>query len=140
MVGQRSVRVSLSVLGIALGVLAAPIAAAEPAVPADPAPLGTEQPATAQADAAPQEMSHLPSPDNLPPGTTRTPPERRTLGYLRDIWQTIRTEDVSMSDALLLFAQRPMSSAPPGRSPRQGPVAPTGADPVPKPPDAEMIP
>ena len=60
----------------------------------------------------PDVVPHLPSPDNLPPGTTREPPERRTLGYLRDIWNTVRTEDVTMSDMLLLIAQRPMNAPP----------------------------
>lgn len=69
----------------------------------------------------PDVVPHLPSPDNLPPDTTREPPERRTLGYLRDIWNTVRTEDVTMSDMLLLIAQRPMN-APPRALPPAVPV------------------
>ena len=65
----------------------------------------------------PDAVPHLPSPDNLPPGTTGEPPEPRTLGYLRDIWNTVRTEDVTMSDMLLLIAQRPMSAPPPASPP-----------------------
>jgi hypothetical protein len=69
-------------------------------------------------------MPHLPSPDNLPPGTTQTAPERRTLGYLRDIWNSVRTEDVTMSDMLFLIAQRPMTAAPPAApSPVTAPVS-----------------
>lgn len=70
----------------------------------------------------PDAVPHLPSPDNLPPGTTREPPERRTLGYLRDIWNTVRTEDVTMSDMLLLIAQRPMNAPAPDRELQPAPV------------------
>lgn len=125
MVAKRSVAV---LFGIALAVLSAPVAAAEQAVPADPA-----VPVVVDLAAAPEQVpvvvpvaqsegvAHLPSPDNLPPGTTQTPPERRTLGYLRDIWQAVRTEDVTMGDALLLLAQRPMNSVEPASSPQQRP-------------------
>lgn len=121
MVAKRSVAV---LFGIALAVLSAPMAAAEQAVPADPA-----VPVVADLAAPPEQVpvaqsegvAHLPSPDNLPPGTTQTPPERRTLGYLRDIWQAVRTEDVTMGDALLLLAQRPMNSVEPASAPQQRP-------------------
>ncbi len=125
MVARRSVAV---LFGIALAVLSAPVAAAEEAVPTDPA-----VPVVADLAAAPEQVpvvvpvaqsegvAHLPSPDNLPPGTTQTPPERRTLGYLRDIWQAVRTEDVTMGDALLLLAQRPMNSVEPASAPQQRP-------------------
>ena len=126
MVGRRSVAM---VFSIALAVLFAPVAAAEQAVPADPA-----VPVVADSVAPPEQLAaavpvvqsegvaHLPSPDNLPPGTTQTPPERRTLGYLRDIWQAVRTEDVTMGDALLLLAQRPMNSVEPATAPQQRPT------------------
>ena len=91
---------------IALTLLSAPGAGADPIDPAGPS-------SPAAVEAAPAAMPHLPSPDNLPPGTTQTAPERRTLGYLRDIWNTVRTEDVTMSDMLFLIAQRPMTAAPP---------------------------
>jgi hypothetical protein len=91
---------------IALTLLTAPGAGADPIDPADPS-------SPAAVEAAPAGMPHLPSPENLPPGTTQTAPERRTLGYLRDIWNSVRTEDVTMSDMLFLIAQRPMTAAPP---------------------------
>jgi hypothetical protein len=130
--GTRSLAVAF---GIALAVLAAPIAAAEPATPpadpavpvvADPAPAPNPAPSqlTAAVPAVQSEaVSHLPSPDSLPPGTTQAAPERRTLGYLRDIWQAVRTEDVTMGDALLLLAQRPMDSDEPATAPQQRPPA-----------------
>jgi hypothetical protein len=102
---------------IALTLLTAPGAGADPIDPADPS-------SPAAIEAAPAGMPHLPSPDNLPPGTTQTAPERRTLGYLRDIWNSVRTEDVTMSDMLFLIAQRPMTAAPPAApSPVTAPVS-----------------
>jgi hypothetical protein len=102
---------------IALTLLTAPGASADPIDPAEPS-------SPAAVEAAPAGMPHLPSPDNLPPGTTQTAPERRTLGYLRDIWNSVRTEDVTMSDMLFLIAQRPMTAAPPAApSPVTAPVS-----------------
>ena len=117
-----------------------------PGAGADPTDLA-QPPSPATAEAAPASevtlpaamaatadaVAHLPSPDNLPPGTTQEPPERRTLGYLRDIWNTVRTEDVTMSDMLLLIAQRPMStgSAPVARKPATETSAPDFESPAP---------
>lgn len=111
---------------IAMALLTAPIAGAEPIDPAGPSsPASVEAPPSpASVEAAPAAVPHLPSPENLPPGTTQTAPEQRTLGYLRDIWNTVRTEDVTMSDMLLLIAQRPMNAAPPAApSPVTAPVS-----------------
>lgn len=111
---------------IAMALLTAPIAGAEPIDPAGPSsPAAVEAPpSSASVEAAPAAVPHLPSPENLPPGTTQTAPEQRTLGYLRDIWNTVRTEDVTMSDMLLLIAQRPMNAAPPAApSPVTAPVS-----------------
>ena len=120
---------------IALTLLTAPGAGADPIDPAEPSsPAAVEAPSSpaavevpsspAAVEAAPAAMPHLPSPDNLPPGTTQTAPERRTLGYLRDIWNSVRTEDVTISDMLFLIAQRPMTAAPPAApSPVTAPVS-----------------
>ena len=111
---------------IAMALLTAPIAGAEPIDPAGPSsPAAVEAPPSpASVEAAPAAVPHLPSPENLPPGTTQTAPEQRTLGYLRDIWNTVRTDDVTMSDMLLLIAQRPMNAAPPAApSPVTAPVS-----------------
>jgi len=111
---------------IAMALLTAPAAGADLIDPAEPSsPAAVEAPSSpAAVEAAPAAVSHLPSPENLPPGTTQTAPERRTLGYLRDIWNTVRTEDVTMSDMLLLIAQRPMNAAPPAApSPVTAPVS-----------------
>ncbi|SRX82225.1 hypothetical protein [Mycolicibacterium parafortuitum] len=96
--------------GIALAAPAAGIALAAPA-----AGIALAAPAAGIALAAPaaEGVPHLASPDNLPPGTTGAPvatPGR--LGYLRELWHAMRTQEVSGGDALLLFTQRPLTSGP----------------------------
>lgn len=117
----------LGALGISLAVLVAPAAAADPVDSAEPVPQVVVDvtpvpavvpvapvpvaPSTAPADG----VSHLPSPDNLPPGTTQAAPEGPKMSYLRYLWQAVHTPGVTMGDALMLIAQRPMdaTSAPP---------------------------
>ena len=128
--GMRTGRRSLSglgVLGISLAVLFAPAAAADPVDSAEPEPqvvvdispapaVVPVTPAPASLSAAPADgVSHLPSPDNLPPGTTVAAPEGPRMSYLRYLWQAVHTPGVTMGDALMLIAQRPMDaqSAPP---------------------------
>lgn len=132
----RRAWLGLAALGISAAFLAAPAALADPTDPAPvpapvPAPLiaptdPAPQPAAAPASQSTDGVPHLPSPDNLPPGTTDAPPPTRKLGYLRDILHAIGNHDVSMNDALLLLAQRPMSAtAGAGQSP--GPSGPVGS-------------
>ena len=138
----RRISLGLGAAGVSVVFLSAPAAFADPAAPIDPAPptvvpadTGTQMTA-ADPSVAPTAIPHLSSPDNLPPGTTDTPPEGR-LNYLRDLWHAIRTQDVSGSDALLLLAQRPMDAGatpPPGIS--AGPTGPVGSSAV-APPAAE---
>ena len=61
----------------------------------------------------------------LPPGTTQTAPEGPNMSYLRYLWQAVHTPGVTLGDALMLIAQRPMDakSAPP--SSPTAPVAPS---------------
>jgi resuscitation-promoting factor RpfA len=112
-------------------------APADPAVPA-PAPLDT----TAQAAATglptpPEGVPHLSSPENLPPGTTDSPADQgqpRSLGYLRDLWHAVQTQEVSGKDALLLLGQRPMSpnaAPPPGMPANPTPPLPPDVAPTP---------
>lgn len=136
--GARIAGVAASAVAAGLiTLLSAPIAGAEPADPVldpavpDTAVVAPVVPLVAAADPA-EGVPHLPSPENLPPGTTQDAPEHPTAGYLRDVWHALRSHDVSMSDALLLIAQRPMSATPPaGMSPR--PAQSTPAEPVPAP-------
>jgi hypothetical protein len=136
----RRAWLGVAALGVSAAFLAAPAALADSTDPAPaPAPVPVPvpvplvvpgdpaaQPAAAPASELADGVPHLPSPDNLPPGTTDTPPQTRSLGYLRDILHAIGNHDVSMNDALLLLAQRPMSAtAGPGQSP--GPSGPVGS-------------
>jgi hypothetical protein len=130
-------------------VAAAPVAAAPvvplppPAAPVDqavaaPAPQDpTFQAAGTDPAAPPQGVPHLPSPENLPPGTTETPVDQgqpRSLGYLRDLWHAVQTQEVSGKDALLLLTQRPMNAnaaPPPGMPANPTPPMPPEVLPTP---------
>jgi hypothetical protein len=132
---------------------APPIAPADPAIPA-PAPMAAPAPGpgsdstiqTAAGDpATPADgVPHLSSPENLPPGTTDVPPDAgqpRTLGYLRDLWHAVQTQEVSGRDALLLLTQRPMNpdSGPPRGMPAN-PTPPLVPEPAPAPPAEPALP
>jgi resuscitation-promoting factor RpfA len=83
------------------------------------------------ADPVVEGVPHLPSPENLPPGTSVAPPTRNQprLTYLRDLWHAMQTQEVSGGDALLLLTQRPMvADATPPRGMPAGPQAPLPAD------------
>jgi len=146
--GRRSLS-GLGLLGFALAVLVAPAAAADPvdsaepepqvvvdvspapaATPVAPAPAAVVPvaPAAAAVSTAPPDgVSHLPSPDNLPPGTTVAAPEGPKMSYLRYLWQAVHTPGVTMGDALMLIAQRPMdatSAPPPTPAPADNPPEP----------------
>lgn len=126
----------LATFAVTAAVLTAPAALADPADTAAPADPGTSvQAAPAAVAAPPAEVPHLTSPQNLPPGTTDTPDQQsRGLGYLRDLLHAIRTQDVKPSDALLLLAQRPMSTnTAPGVSAAAEPAPAPAADPAPAP-------
>lgn len=114
--------VLLGSLSAAVAITLAPVAGADPAAPEPP-------PDPASSEGVP----HLARPDNLPPGSSSTPPpEGRGLGYLRDLWHAVQTQEVSGANALLLFTQRPMN--PDANSPRGLPAGPQSAPPPPAPP------
>jgi hypothetical protein len=134
------------------------VAPADPAIPTPapmpgpgpapgPAPDGTVQAAPNDLPVPPDGVSHLSSPENLPPGTTDTPPDGgqpRSLGYLRDLWHAVQTQEVSGRDALLLLTQRPMDpkAAPPPGMPANPtpPLAPEPAPPLPPEPAPPLPP
>ena len=130
---------------------AAPLAGdPAPAPPADPGtpPAPDAVPQSAPGEAGPPEgVPHLPSPENLPPGTAAAPtgPQRPRMGYLRELWEAMKTQDVTMSDALLLLTQRPLDAnavPPPGKAAGPNPVGPQGQPPAPGAPPfpAEAVP
>ena len=67
--------------------------------------------------AVPAGVPHLPSPDNLPTGTTMDasslPAQGPNVGYLKDLWHAIQTQDITGKDALLALTQRPLSTPAP---------------------------
>ncbi len=149
--GSRIVKpAAVGTLSIAAALLWAPTAAAEPEVPVDPpAPLAIAEVAPAEAvppadplavpsDAVavsltpPEGIPHLFTPDNLPPGATQVETRSTsTRDYLKDVWEAVRSGDVTTGEALLLIAQRPMDSkgALQNMTPQQSTLP--GATPVP---------
>lgn len=129
-------------LGVASPAPAAVGAAADPAA-ADAAGT-TAVPVTAPGQVLNEGVPHLASPENLPPGTSTTaPPSTSRLGYLRDLWHAMQTQEVSGSDALLLLTQRPMTSSPkPGMAagPQPAPAAAPAPVPAPAAPPAPVVP
>ena len=127
--------VAAALLMAPAALLMAPSAVAEPDAPVDPTvpalvveaapatpPVPPAAPATdplalPPADAAavsltpPDGVPHLVTPENLPPGATQAPTRTGsgTRGYLKDIWEAMRSGEVSTAEALMLIAQRPMS-------------------------------
>ena len=135
-------------LGVFAGALwTAPVAMAQPAVPAPPppGPVGAPtQPLDAAPPPPPAERPHLSGPENLPPGTSDAPVvpnETPTRGYLRDLWHAVQTQQIDRKGALLLLTQRPLdpeAPPPPGLAPGPNPVNP--AAPAPEPPPGAVPP
>ncbi|WP_163685254.1 hypothetical protein [Mycolicibacterium gadium] len=126
---------------------AAPLAAPAPLVPAAaPAPAAPETPAAAPIPgdvAPPAEVPHLASPENLPPGTSMSPPPNTGGSYLRDLWHAVQTQEVSGKDALLLLTQRPMNAnatPPPGLSANPAQQLPAAPPPAPDAPPPAAVP
>ena len=85
------------------------------AAPADgtPHPAGEEGVEQEILVSAPEDgLPHLHSPENLPPGTSADPvgkEQGRNMTYLRELWHAVKTQDVTMADAIFLFTQRPLN-------------------------------
>jgi hypothetical protein len=121
-------------------------APAEPAAPTlgpapGPAPDGTVQAAAGTLPTPPDGVQHLSSPENLPPGTTETPPTTGGGSYLRDLWHAYQTQEISGRDALLLLSQRPMNAnaTAPAAKPAN-PTPPLAPDAAPPPATPESAP
>jgi hypothetical protein len=110
-----------------------------------PAPAldAANQAVTGEVPAVPAEVPHLASPQNLPPGATMDasalPSQSPNVGYLKDLWHAIQTQDITGKDALLALTQRPLTTPAqdnvngPGMAPGPAPgaeVAPLPADPA----------
>ena len=112
-----------------------PAEAVPPPVPGADAVLLTVTP--------PDGVPHLATPDALPPGTTQQQTRNSsTRGYLKDVWEAVRSGDVTTGEALLLIAQRPMDSKgalqdmTPQQSTTPGAAPVPGAEPLPSAPEA----
>jgi resuscitation-promoting factor RpfA len=72
----------------------------------------------------PNGVQHLSSPDNLPPGTTDDPgQESHGVTYLKQLWQAIKTQNVSPNDALILGLGQLGMGGTPGAPVNPGPPA-----------------
>lgn len=87
-------------------------AAALPVAATGSATASAAQSPAAQSPAAqsPAAIQHLSSPENLPPGTTSDAPQQGKMDYLRYLWNAMRSQEVTPSNAMLLLAQRPMAA------------------------------
>jgi hypothetical protein len=88
---------------------AAPVVTADSTTIADTA-TGAPAMVAAAAPAAPADgVPHLPSPENLPPGTTTAstaPPSNPNVSYLKDVWRAIQNDEIDRSGLLMALAQR----------------------------------
>ena len=118
----------------------APADPATPPLPDVPAPVydAANQVVTDGSAPLQQGVPHLPSPTNLPPGTTTDVSEAAqqspNVAYLKELFSAIRNHDISMNEAIIGLAQRPMdpnATPPPGLA--QGPQAPAPQDAPPAP-------
>jgi resuscitation-promoting factor RpfA len=96
--------------------------------------------------AMPDGVPHLPSPENLPPGSTMDPSatggDGPNVSYLKDLWQAVQDHDISGKEALIMgLAQRGMNTPYPQQGPGPNvPVTPPPADPAAPPPPAPADP
>lgn len=145
--------VGAKVLSAAIGGGFAALVFASPAAAA-PAPIPPPAPVTdgavvqaAPAQAAPEGVPHLPSPEALPPGSTMDPSvmaggESPNVSYLRDLWHAVQNQELSGKEALLLgISQRNLNTPIPAQAPGPNvPITPAGPASVPTPPPAPAAP
>jgi resuscitation-promoting factor RpfA len=97
---------------------------------------------TGELPAVPAEIPHLASPENLPTGTTldaaALPDESANVGYLKELWHAIQTQDITGKDALLALTQRPLSTPGPENLNTPGMAQGPAADVPPAPLGAEV--
>jgi hypothetical protein len=80
----------------------------------------------------PNGVPHLPSPDNLPPGSTLDPAattgDSPNVNYLKNLWQAVQDHDISGKEALIMgLGQRGMNTPYPDQAPGPNvPVTPGG--------------
>ena len=70
-------------------------------------------------------VPHLPSPTNLPPGTTdeQDPSTSPNVSYLKDLWHAVQNQQIGKQDLLIALAQRSFTAPVPADAPVTAPVA-----------------
>jgi hypothetical protein len=126
-----------------------PDPAPSPVVPDPLAPLGNVNIPAPALDAAnqlaggelptpPNGISHLASPDALPPGSTMVDPDPDgpNVSYLKDLLHAVQNQEISGKQALLMgLAQRGMNTPIPDQAPGPNrPISPGDLAPPPPPP------
>ncbi|OBK74965.1 transglycosylase family protein [Mycobacterium sp. 1274761.0] len=105
-----------------------------------PAIDAANQAMTGDLPVTPAEIPHLASPENLAPGYTMDgsalPAQSPNVGYLKELWHAIQTQDITGKDALLALTQRPLTTPAPENVNGPGPVAPVADAGVPAAPTA----
>ncbi|MGB8405446.1 MAG: transglycosylase, partial [Mycobacterium sp.] len=110
------------------------------------APVAT--PIAAGAQATPDGVPHLASPQNLPPGATMDQGDDSDSGsspnvsYLKQLWHAVQNQDISGRDALLAVASQRsvMEGSPSGSIPAPPNTPGAPAAPAPGPVDAPAAP
>ena len=62
-------------------------------------------------------VPHLPSPDNLPPGTSDEPigpASNPNVSYLKELWGALKNQEIDRNDLLVALAQRSFTAPVPG--------------------------
>ena len=102
----------------------------DPAGPAEPVLVETDviaaegasttSPATGDTTVVAAEqigVPHLPSPDNLPPGTSDEPigpASNPNVSYLKELWGALKNQEIDRNDLLVALAQRSFTAPVPG--------------------------
>ena len=115
---------------------APPAPGVDPLLAAAPAPDPLAPPVDPALPAPPNGVSHLASPDALPPGSTMDPAtqgrEGANTSYLKDLWHAVQNNDISGKEALIMgLSQRGMNTPIPNQAP--GPNVPIQGAPAPDP-------
>jgi len=103
----------------------APASDAVPAAPAAPGDPAAPAPVIVAAGQLQDGVSHLPSPQAPPPGTSTDPGQATNpnVSYLKELWHAVQNEQIDRNDLLLALAQRSFT----------GPIPPGEAAPAPAP-------
>ena len=88
--------------------VAAPATDAVPAAPAAPGDPAAPAPVVVAAGQLQDGVSHLPSPQAPPPGTSTDPGQATNpnVSYLKELWHAVQNQQIDKNDLLIALAQR----------------------------------